>query len=70
MTIGRLSANQSRDILIPSFLKKFDKVPYVELNAGIENIFKVFRVDLVYRLTHLPPGMNPLGIRLRFAINL
>lgn len=29
-----------------------DKVPYIELGAGIENIFKIFRVDAFWRATH------------------
>ncbi|MBU2020001.1 MAG: DUF5686 and carboxypeptidase regulatory-like domain-containing protein [Bacteroidetes bacterium] len=69
-TIGRISKNQSSDIVIPSFTRNFKNTPYLEANVGIENIFKVFRVDLVWRLTHLDPGMNPLGVRVRFAINL
>lgn len=30
-----------------------DKKPYIELGYGIENIFKVLRVDFVHRLTYL-----------------
>ena len=26
--------------------------PYMEIGVGIENIFKVFRVDAIWRLTH------------------
>lgn len=71
-TIGRLSANQSADIFLPTFTHRFNEIPYMEANVGIENIFKVFRVDAVWRLTHLSwyPNMSPVGIRVRFAINL
>ena len=45
---------------------------YMEVSAGLSNIFKVVRVDLVKRLTHLNEeqyqvsktfGVNGLGIR-------
>ena len=36
---------------------KYSYMPYMELTAGIENIFKLFRVEYVRRLTHLyAPG--------------
>ena len=30
-----------------------DKVPLMEVNAGIENIVRFFRIDAVWRVTHL-----------------
>ncbi len=42
---------------------------YVEVSAGVENIFKFFRVDLVRRLTHLDnPEVPKYGIRARFRV--
>ena len=35
----------------------------------IENIAKIIRVDLVWRMTHNTPGISPLGIRARYAFN-
>ena len=69
-TYGAISNRNTSTILIPSFTKHFGKTPYAEFAIGIENIFKVGRVDLVWRLTHLDPGMSPIGIRARWAINL
>jgi hypothetical protein len=41
--------------------------PYMEASVGIGNILKVFRVDLVKRLSHLDnPNVTELGIRVRF----
>ena len=38
--------------------------PYVEVSAGIGNIFKLLRIDVVKRLTYLDnPGVSKLGIR-------
>ena len=43
--------------------------PYMEAAFGIENIFKVLRVDYVRRLTYTNyPGVSKWGIRIRFHI--
>jgi hypothetical protein len=68
-TVGSLSTNSIGNIAIPSFVKQFNNVPYLEANIGIENIFKFGRIDLVWRLTHLIPGENPLGVRGRLSFN-
>lgn len=68
VTYGTLSDRNTNEYLIPSFTRSFNNIPYGEANVGIENILKVFRVDAVWRLTHLIPGESPIGIRMRFAI--
>lgn len=43
--------------------------PYMELAFGVENIFKVLRVDYVRRLTYTDlPGVDKWGIRIQFHI--
>lgn len=69
ITYGSISERSTTEMVLPSFTKQFGKIPYAELGVGIENIFKVGRVDLVWRLTHLDPGMSPIGIRARWSIN-
>ncbi len=48
-------------------------IPYMEASAGIENIFKIFRVDAVFRLTHRnrPAYLQTAnwGIRVGIAID-
>jgi hypothetical protein len=40
------------------------KKPYVEAGAGVENIFKVVRVDFIWRLSYLDhPGARIFGVR-------
>lgn len=40
------------------------KKPYVEVGAGVENIFKIFRVDFIWRLSYLDhPGTRAFGVR-------
>ncbi len=41
---------------------KYPYMPYMEITAGIENIFKLIRIEYVRRLTHLTaPGGQKLG---------
>ncbi len=38
--------------------------PYMEISAGIDNIFKILRVDYVWRLSYLDrPGIDKSGLR-------
>lgn len=46
-----------------------DKQPYIEASAGIANIFKVIRIDVVRRLTYTNnPGISKMGVRMRFKL--
>jgi hypothetical protein len=59
-------------MLIPDYVKRFGYIPYAEAAVGIENIFNVGRVDLVWRITHNSPDAGPLemlGVRARWALN-
>ncbi|MFA5418867.1 MAG: DUF5686 family protein [Bacteroidales bacterium] len=48
----------------------FNDQPYMEASVGIGNIFKVFRVDLIKRLTYLDnPDVSEYGIRVRFKFD-
>lgn len=45
--------------------------PYVELNAGIDNILRFFRVDFIYRVCGDDFGYSPRwGFRAQFALKL
>lgn len=44
--------------------------PYLEYNIGIENIFRLFRLDYVRRINYLDhPGVDKDGIRISFDLN-
>lgn len=44
--------------------------PYIEASIGVGNIFKLFRVDAVKRLTYLDhPEVSEWGIRIRFKFD-
>lgn len=61
--IGDISQKNLNYAQFPNNLFDINK-PYFEAGAGIENIFKLFRVDAVWRLSHLDnPNVSPFGIR-------
>ncbi|MCF6183066.1 MAG: DUF5686 and carboxypeptidase regulatory-like domain-containing protein [Bacteroidales bacterium] len=44
--------------------------PYIEISAGIGNIFKFFRIDVIKRVTYLGnPNVSEYGIRARFKFD-
>ncbi|MBG8553711.1 DUF5686 and carboxypeptidase-like regulatory domain-containing protein [Hymenobacter guriensis] len=48
---------------LPTF-RPLDSKPYVELGYGVENIFKVFRVDFIHRLTYRDlPEVKTFGVK-------
>lgn len=60
---GKLSEKNSRVMVFPEGLTALNG-PYYEAGAGIENIFKLFRVDAVWRFSHLDhPNTSQFGIR-------
>ncbi len=65
---GDISDKQTTQMLLPDNTKSFREVPYLESALGIENIFKIFRIDAIWRITHLEPGVPPIGIRGKFTI--
>ncbi len=71
---GTISPKHEELMRIPSFTKQFNDTPYTEVSMGIENIFKLIRVDVVWRLSHLDPGVQvtdskAFGIRAKYVIN-
>jgi len=63
-------SQKNQQILLPANTKLFGRIPYVEVGVGIENIFKFFRIDFVYRATHQVPGEKPFGLRFRLNFQL
>lgn len=57
--------------LEPAFYKlSFDK-PYWEVGYGVENIFRLIRVDFIHRLTYLSnPQVSPFGVKVSLQFKL
>jgi hypothetical protein len=56
--IGNLQDNYKKEMILPKGLTDVT-TPYVELSAGLENIFKVIRIDYIWRVTHF--AENPIN---------
>jgi len=74
MAYGQISARHLEEMYLPDFTRQFGNTPYVEVSMGLENIFKVGRVDLFWRLTHTNPALpvrniENFGVRARYYIN-
>ncbi len=69
LAYGALSQRHEVNMLFPDFIKEFNRIPYAESTIGIENLFRFFRLDLVWRMTYLDENTHPLGIRARFTLN-
>ena len=69
ITYGGISSRHEKEMELPAFTKNFGKTPYAECSIGLENIFKLIRVDMFWRVTHQNPGVSPFGIRARFSFN-
>jgi hypothetical protein len=48
-----------------------EDIPYVEVGYGIENIFRILRVDAFHRLTYRDnPGATRFTIKMSFQLKL
>ena len=59
------AAGSNNLYLFPEGTQPIGKDPYMEVSVGLENIFKVLRVDYYRRLTYLNnPNINKHGVRI------
>lgn len=62
MLKGSFDAEKHNMLVLPGEMKGLGKTPYTEFSAGLENIFKVIRVDAVWRYNYNENIKNRLGI--------
>jgi hypothetical protein len=68
---GTVNDPNRRTLLFPTTLSSLDHGPYGEASIGIENIFKVFRIDAFWRLNyHLPKAIDNFGFKVGFQLAL
>jgi hypothetical protein len=66
---GSVNEKNRRTLIFPNTLNALDNEPYVEFSAGIENIFKVFRIDALWRSTYLrPKAIDNFGVKFGFQL--
>lgn len=67
--IGSISDKNQHVLIFPTTLHSLNHGPYAEVSAGVENIFKVFRVDALWRLTYRDPkAINNFGVKFSFQL--
>ncbi len=63
--VGNLTDENKAYSVFPIMTHELNQ-PYMEASLGVENIFKIVRVDALWRLTHLEqPNINKIGIRVK-----
>lgn len=73
--IGSLSNKNNPEhnknlLIFPQDTYTTNRGPYMEYNIGIENIFKLFRIDYVRRINYLDhPNVDKDGFRVSFELN-
>ena len=67
--LGSLSDKHLQMLDMPEKTSGANK-PYLEVNAGIDNIFRFFRADVVYRLTESEFDAPRIGLRFQFNFKL
>ncbi len=66
---GSVNEKNRRTLIFPTTLNALGNEPYIELSAGIENIFKVFRIDALWRTTYLrPKAIDNFGVKFGFQL--
>jgi hypothetical protein len=69
LLIGNLSRENSNFMIFPPGLTGLTQ-PYYEAGAGIENIFRLFRVDAIWRFSYLDhANTSPFGIRFTMQLS-
>jgi len=69
--MGSISNNNLALLNYPGGINpRIGNIPYIEGGFAIENIFKIVRIDALWRLTHQKSGVNPFGLRVSFQFNL
>ena len=68
--LGDLDGKHSDELILLDLMRKLGPEPFMEANAGVENILKVLRVDGVWRLTYRDsPRATNFALRLKLTIN-
>ena len=71
--VGDISTKNSRGNAILDFPESLGDVnkPYAEAGVGLENVFKFFRVDAIWRLTHRDaPDITKFAVMLKLQVIL
>lgn len=59
---GSLSEKTLTEMNLPFFTTSLQDKPYMELTAGLENVFKFLRFDVLWRLNYLDNNFNDIRV--------
>lgn len=66
---GSVNEQNRKTLIFPTTLNALGNEPYIEVSAGIENIFKVFRIDALWRTTYLRErAIDNFGVKFGFQL--
>ena len=68
--IGSYNVAKHTSLIFPTGMKGLQSTPYTEFSAGVENIFKILRVDAVWRYNYNDAQKAKLGIMFSLQITL
>ena len=68
--IGNYDPSRHTALVFPTGMKGLGSTPYTEFSAGIENIFKIIRVDAVWRYNYNQDRKTKLGIMFSLQLSL
>jgi len=67
--IGNFNPGNEDELVLPENTFTLSK-PFAEAAIGVENIFKFFRMDVLYRLSYLDnPNIVRFGLRAKFQVD-
>lgn len=67
---GRIDTEKHNSLMFPGNMKGLGSQPYTEFSAGIENIFKFFRVDGVWRTNYNEQTKHQFGLLFSLQVKL
>ncbi|MDG1175165.1 MAG: DUF5686 family protein [Flavobacteriales bacterium] len=59
---GQLDTRHLSELDLPKFSTSLTSKPYAEVSAGVENIFKILRVEGIWRLTYLDNNVQQANV--------
>ncbi len=66
---GTVNDQNRKTLIFPTTLHALGNQPYTEVSAGIENIFKLFRVDAIWRTTYQRQrALDNFGVKVGFQL--
>jgi hypothetical protein len=69
MIFGSFSQDNLNEMLLPKNTNPLERKPFAEAYVGVENIFKFFRIDAIWRMTYRDyPNTKNFGLLLGFDI--